>query len=253
MKIGEFSDQERLLDECVTPMPRGGRTRSEYTKAVPHILSLAKDFGVELSGESELNVRVLMRTMEVVDRYLDMIEGEKEASAFLNQILIFLGASGGATAIQPVSLPAEIMYSLPVLREALSQEGTLQPFIKIVREVCVLGRQTRIMKSVRQYVDATVREGELSADLLILSIDRNSPSEKYASYLRDAAAMGTLADRYADLDVNATYGKIAFYPGAVAQSYMMQEIVRRASSLFLRHPNKQRFLQYVPAVRRYME
>ncbi|MBP7898429.1 hypothetical protein KAZ92_00560 [Candidatus Gracilibacteria bacterium] len=227
--------------------------RTEYLRIVPHVLDLARDFDVELSAESQLNVSLLMRSMEVIDRYFDDIQDASQAEVFLKNVLLVLTSVPGVRALQSTNLPQEVLNSLVVLREALLRQGTLPDFLKTVQEVCLLSRKMRTMKDTRQYINAALHEGELAADLLLLSIDLDEPSKKFSDYLRFAVGTGTLVDHLFDFEDDYRNHQTVLPPNITNRSFMMATLVKRAIYLFSLHPNKNRALGYLSMSGRYSE
>lgn len=227
--------------------------RTEYLRIVPHIIDLAQDFDMELSTESRLNVFLLMRSMEVIDRYFDDIQDAFQAETFLKNVLLVLASVPGVRALQSTNLPQEVLDSLVVLREVLLRQGTLPDFLKTVQEVCFLSRKMRMMKDVRQYINAALHEGELAADLLLLSIDLDEPSKKFSDYLRFAVGTGTLVDHLFDFEDDYRNHQTVLPPNVTNRSLMMVTLVKRAIYLFSLHPNKNRALGYLSMSGRYSE
>lgn len=218
--------------------------RSEYLRAVPHLIGLCRDFGVNLSLEQEMDLATLMRAAESIDRYLDRIKDPTAAHQLAQDVFSFLSLQPGVRLLRPVKLPAELVEHLGLLREVLRRTGTLPSFAKSVQQACEVTLQSRVVQDQREYIRLSLKEGELTGQLMLDVLNVSHAPLGFSEYIIRAAATGNLYDDLIDAQQDHAEGLMAFKPGLPFRILARVELTKGVTWLVVHHPNKKRALEY---------
>jgi len=238
------SDFTSILGHQDDETSTGSPVRTEYERVVPHILNLCRDFGLDPQVTQGLNLVVLMRSIECLDRYYDAIMDDKQAERFVQDVFLFLQTQEGVLrSIRPVVFPDDLTQNLVALRETLHQTQTMQDFMDHAFALTRLSRQAQKITEIREYIRSSLLQGEIMGELVLKVLNFPETPDHFSNFITHVAAAGNLFDDYIDASADYASGQLAIKPGFMFKTVFQLVLTEKAAWIAAHHPNKQRALQ----------
>jgi hypothetical protein len=208
--------------------------REEWTRLADDMRMLASVFGDRLTETTWRDVDVYTAAVECLDRLVDPRASYRARAELVAASIDLL--EGGAPA-----LPPELAEKLEALEVVLVRRGAVAPFVAKLREVFACSETLRRVRTRSEYVERTVEEGRLGAELL-LSIVGGDLSPALACFIRDIAGPANVVDNLRDATRDHADGSLPLRPGVRLHLRLAIALVRRGIPVVWSSPAPGRFL-----------
>lgn len=229
------------------PEQVGLHRRPEYRSARDRFLEVAEDFGVDLGHLGREHLTTIITLIDLVDQHYDSLSGQARA-AFGTNIVEYLAGRRELQSEDFYGFSKLGLLLLEGLSSVLDQRSCRQQFSDVIAEIFRVAESTKSTDKPSELVDLSVREGELTADAVLMVV--GATREDFVEFVRLVGRTGNLADDLMDAREDAARGERACDLGAEFYIKGSARVVSMVARIIAAYPRKLRLLRYLKAVPR---